>query len=315
MDKLLIVGADSMLGANLALAFEDRFDCTGLAKKLPEVAGCRETHVGDLLDSAVVERLVAAEHPNWVIYLGPTSHCSWDAATDERPASITHLIQRLAALTDECGAALTLLSSDAVFTGPRLFHEEPSRATAETPFAREVRAVENAVAGSPQALVVRTHAYGWRAHNDSSNLVDALVEQLVAGRLAAMDGVRYATPILATDLAELLAVAYEKELRGLYHITGAERTNLARFVGELSGALDLRLTSPAAESESSFVELPLSRPVSETSLNTRRARRDLGLPMPLLREGLERLAAQHDNGFRARLRGEPAPSSKRAHAA
>jgi len=314
MDKLLLVGADSMLGANLALALEDRFDCTGLAKKLPDFAGCRQTIVGDALDTALVESLVADEHPDWVIYISPTSHSSWEAAADERPASTTHVAQRLAATTAECGAALTVVSSDAVFTGPRLFHEETSRAPADTPFAREVRAVEDALAGSTHALVVRTHAYGWSANNDTTSLAETLAEQLAAGRPVAIDGVRYATPILATDLAELLAVAYEKELRGLYHITGAERTNLARFVGELRGALDLRLTAPA-ECENFETAMPLNRPIAETSLNTRRARRDLGLPMPLLREGLERLAAQHENGFRARLRGESSPHSKRTRAA
>jgi dTDP-4-dehydrorhamnose reductase len=318
MDKLLLVGADSMLGANLALALLDRFDCTGLSNKLSEVAGCRRTVVGDALDSALVESLVAAEHPNWVIYVGSISRSSWDAVADQRPASTAHtaqqLVQRLAEITADCGAALTVLSSDTVFTGPRLFHEEPSRPTADTPFAREVRAVENAVAPSKHALVVRTHAYGWSATNDAPCLVETLAEQLATGQPATIDGLRYATPILATDLADLLAIAYENELRGLYHITGAERTNLARFTSELSGALDLRLPAPA-ECENTASAMPNNRPVTETSLNTRRARRDLGLPMPLLREGLERLAAQHDNGFLARLRGEPAPSSKRAHAA
>ena len=313
MDKLLLVGADSMLGANLALALEDRFDCTGLARKRPTVAGCRQTIVGDGLDAKLVESLVADEHPDWVIYIGPTSHSSWQADDDERPASAIHVAQRLAATTAVSGAAFTLVSSDAVFTGPRLFHEEPSRATADTPFAREVRAVEDALAGT-RALVVRTHAYGWSATDDTPSLAETLAEQLAAGRPIASDGVRYATPILATDLAELLAVAYEKELRGLYHITGAERSNLARFVSELSGALDLRLTAPT-ESEYPATAMPLNRPAVETSLNTRRARRDLGLPMPLLREGLERLAAQYENGFRARLRGEPMPHSKRARAA
>ena len=51
---------------------------------------------------------------------------------------------------------------------------------------------------------------------------------------------------VATDLAELLAVAYEKELRGLYHITGAERTNLARYIGELSGVPQQRTFGPVA---------------------------------------------------------------------
>lgn len=318
MDKLLLLGADSLLGANLALALLDRFDCTGYANKLPEVAGCRQTIVGDALDSALIESLVSAEHPDWVIYVGPTSQSSWDAIADQRPASTVRtaqqLVQRLTEITADCGAALTLVSSDVVFTGPRLFHEETSRPTAETHFAREVRAVENAVTTSKHALVVRTHAYGWSATDDAPSLAETLAEQMATGHPAAIDGVRYATPILATDLAELLAIAYEKELRGLYHITGAERTNLARFTSELSGALDLRFTAPG-ECENSASAMPNNRPITETSLNTRRARRDLGLPMPLLREGLERLAAQHDNGFRARLRGEPAPSSKRAHAA
>jgi dTDP-4-dehydrorhamnose reductase len=314
MSKLLLVGADSMLGANLALALEDRFDCTGLATKRPAVAGCRRTIVGDVLDTTLMESLVAEDRPDWVVFIGPTSHSSWDTAADERPASTAHFAQRWAAITAECGAALTVVSSDAVFRGPRLFHEESARATAETPFAREACAVEDALAESKHALIVRTHAYGWSANDQGGGFTEKLAEQLAARRPAIGDGVRYATPILATDLAELLAVAYEKQLRGLYHITGAERTNLARFVGELDGALDLH-SSVATESENNASTISLNRPVAETSLNTRRARRDLEMPMPLLREGLERLAAQYENGFRARLRGEPAPQSKRAHAA
>src|SRR5262249_37063394 len=114
----------------------------------------------------------------------------------------------------------------------------------------------------------------------------------------AVDGVRYATPILATDLAELLEKAFELNLHGLYHITGAERTNAHRFVNELAAALGLdgmRLTTapPGAQA---------SADACETSLNTRQARRDLAHAMPLLREGLERFAAQAVNGYVDRLR-------------
>jgi dTDP-4-dehydrorhamnose reductase len=300
MDKLLLLGADSMLGANLALALEDRFDGTGVSCQLPHVAGCRQTVVGDPLDAAFVARLVAEEQPDWIVYSGPTSHSSWEARADEQPPSAIEVVRQLVAATAESGAALSIISSDAVFAGPRLFHEEQSRATADTPYAHAALALEESLAGT-HALVVRTHAYGWSPSEEAPGPIDTLVDKLSASSGASGDGLCYATPILATDLAELLAAAYEKDLHGLYHITGAERTNQSRFVSELAAALDLPQPLAAAGSVATVAPL-VDRPVAETSLNTRRARRDLGLPMPLLREGLERLAAQRDNGFRARDR-------------
>jgi hypothetical protein len=46
--------------------------------------------------------------------------------------------------------------------------------------------------------------------------------------------------------------------------------------------------------------------VDETSLNTYRARRELEVPLPLLREGLARFVEQATNGFRDRLAGQAA---------
>ncbi|MGD9648916.1 MAG: sugar nucleotide-binding protein [Pirellulales bacterium] len=313
MDKLLLVGADSMLGANLALAFEERFDTVGVACHLPSVSGCRQTIVADPLDPGVVARVFADQRPNWVILCGPTSRSSWEAGADEQPANAIPVAKQLVAATAEQGAALAIISSDAVFAGPRLFHEEMSRSTADTPYARSGRALEDALAGTP-ALVVRTHAYGWAPCDHTPSYIESLVDRLTATPATAGDGVRYATPILATDLADLLATARAKQLRGLYHITGAERTNQNRFASELAGVLDL-IHRPTADPGTDATTSVASRPLAETSLNTRRARRALGLPMPLLREGLERLAAQRDNGYRARMRGEPAPHSQRVRAA
>lgn len=311
MDKLLLLGADSMLGANLALALEDRFDATGVSRQLAQVAGCRQTVVGDPLDAALISRLVAEEQPDWIICVGPTSRSSWEACADEQPANAPAVMQQLVAATAESGAALAIISSDAVFAGPRLFHEEQSRATADTAYARAALELEASLAGT-HALVVRTHAYGWGPSPEHPSYIDAMVALLEAAAASPGDGLHYATPILATDLARLLAAAYEKDLHGLYHITGAERANQARFASELAAALDLQ---PPATATIAIMAHAADRPIGETSLNTRRARRDLGLPMPLLREGLERLAAQRDNGFRARLRGAPEPHVRRTRAA
>jgi dTDP-4-dehydrorhamnose reductase len=167
--------------------------------------------------------------------------------------------------------------------------------------------VESALAACG-TLVVRTHAYGWSAANEGSFL-DSMWRRLAAQEQPSCDGRHYVTPILASDLAPLLARAYELKLHGLYHITGAERTNRIRFANELAaaGGYEGDYRSPMPQSEMN------TGPALETSLNTRRARRDLELTMPLLREGLERLMAQRVSGYLDRL--QPSKKAAASHAA
>src|SRR5690606_3468538 len=98
--------------------------------------------------------------PQCVIHCGALSASSWDEAPDAgRAGRGILLVGHPAELSAAWGAALTILSSDSVFSGPRMFHDEAST-TSEAPLASLVRALERA-AEERDALVVRTHAYGW----------------------------------------------------------------------------------------------------------------------------------------------------------
>jgi dTDP-4-dehydrorhamnose reductase len=111
---------------------------------------------------------------------------------------------------------------------------------------------------------------------------------------------RFATPILATDLADLAFLALRKRLSGVWHVAGAERVSQYRFAQELAAALGMRDCPIAAGEE------PPDPPseTAETSLDSRRASRALGRSMPALREGLTRFVEQATSGFRNRLRGQ-----------
>ncbi|MBL9123569.1 MAG: sugar nucleotide-binding protein [Planctomycetaceae bacterium] len=307
MDKLFIVGIDTMLGANLAVSCREQFEVHGATCAAGHApAGFSVTAVGDA-SAARTKALLAEVRPNWVILAGQLARSSWeDSAAAILWQQEVALASAFGAAAREAGVATCLLSTDAVFAGPRLFHEENARATAATAAAVAARESEIALVASC-ALVVRTHAYGWRPNG--GGLIDTLWDQLPALDRPAGEGRHYATPILASDLAPLLMRAYERKLRGLYHITGAERTNRIRFANELASAAgyDALDRSPLLQSEVQ------STVAVETSLNTRRARRDLELPMPLLREGLERLVAQRVNGYLDRL--QPARSKKTSQAA
>ena len=63
----------------------------------------------------------------------------------------------------EAGCRLTLISSDAIFTGPWMFHAENSHSLCTSTEASLLKQIEQHAADkSADALIVRTHAIGWQ---------------------------------------------------------------------------------------------------------------------------------------------------------
>jgi len=299
VERILITGVDFALGANLALELADRAEVMGLyAGQAVECPGIG-TAAWDGSDLAAIANLCGEWQPQWIVHCGPLSVASWDPA--DRAVEVNREPQvaaELAEIAHESGARLTVISSDVVFAGPRMFHEETFAANSTAPRAVLTRNMERALEASG-ALVVRTHAFGWSPVAAHAGFAEQAVQALADGSAPAADGLRYATPILASDLADLLWRAYELRLSGLYHIAGAERTSIYRFVSELAVALSFErpsVTQSQAGSEIAWHE--------ETSLNSRRARRALERATPLLSEGLRRFAEQSENGWRDRWRSD-----------
>lgn len=300
MDRLLITGVDGVVGANLAAVLAERCQVLGICHRQNLSIENAQTVCAESHDHANLAQLVSEFGPQWMIHCGLFSAGSWDlpqtfdAAICQREA---RTVKRLAELSAAAGSHLTVISTDAIFAGPWMFHDEAS-ATAISARAAQVKAVESALDGA-EALLLRTHAYGWSPFKDQSQLAERLWRSISTGTELAADGRRYATPILATDLAELIERAYSVKLQGLYHITGAERTSAHRFALQMANAFGL--PSPRIMPVS-CLEPTTPDAHEETSLNSRRARRALEMSMPLLYEGLSRFAQQAENGWRDRWR-------------
>lgn len=298
----MVTGVDGLVGGNVALALAGQCDVIGVSGRATGPEGCRIVHC-DPGDSLELAGLVAAEAPRWLVHCGPLSQSAWDLADAELPDAEyeAYLAAQLAAVAKTVGTHLAVVVSDVVFAGPRMFHTETSMPGAAGPIAAAARAVERALADT-DALVVRTHAYGWSPLGaDSDDLSPHFAERawqlLSQSECCEADAHRHATPILATDLAVLLHQALQTEMCGLLHIGGAERTSPFRFAAELA---------LAGNFAGRLVRLPTAPPperprVEETSLNTHRVRRELATSLPLLRDGLFRFVAQAAHEHRARL--------------
>lgn len=313
LERLLIIGAQGVVGANLAIALAGRFEVLALVDSPdPTLDGCRAERWNPADSEGLVAR-ICRESPHWVIYCGPLAHGSWDVPSEHLDVSAEgRLWKRLAETSDRLGHRLTVISTDAVFAGPRMFRDERTPPDACTDFAKAAQHAEKSVKSS-RTLVVRTHAYGWSPMDFQAGFAERAWQRLCEGADGRFDVDRHATPILATDLAELLLSAYTLHLEGLYHVTGAERASAYRFIRELATAFGLRNSPASTDDERS--RQPACDHLDETSLNTRKARRALKSPMPMLHEGLGRFAEQAVNGFRDRLKSSTGASVAREAAA
>jgi dTDP-4-dehydrorhamnose reductase len=163
----------------------------------------------------------------------------------------------------------------------------------------------------PDSLVVRTNAFGWSPLGDSDPQpwLEGLINRLQLGQRPRLDCLRHASPILATDLALVLTKAWRCGLTGPYHIAGAERVNPLQFARRLAHQFALPFVADSeAEALTDRVQ-GFGR--GETSLQTRKVRRALGIGLPLVSEGIQRLYEQHLGGHRDRLRGRTATTEAR----
>lgn len=307
METLLVAGIETIVGANLAARMADQYQVIGLSfGRAVQIAGC-ETSVcpSEELDS--VRHSLASVRPTRLVYCGPAAQSSWQPAHTRRSIDrVARNARHWASGACEFGCALTYISSDAVLTGPWMFHTEQSDSFCTSAEATSLRNAEQEVARlCPDALIVRTNAFGWSPGAEGEGWIEELLQSLERQSADPADGIRHAAPILATELARTLQLAHRERLTGLYHIAGAERVSPARFLARL--AEQFHLPVPQPRMTASLAERATGFGCGETSLHTRRIRRALGTAMPLLADGLAGLYEQHLDGYRARLHESRTP--------
>ena len=305
MDKILVAGINTVVGANLAEALSSQHSVVGVSfdGKI-DLPNCRVESETPRKPAAVLEYLQRVQ-PNRIVLCGAGAESSWNESRRPQASDVTQAKMWIDA-AHEAGCRLTLISSDAIFTGPWMFHAENSHSLCTSTEASLLKQIEeHAAEKSADTLIVRTHAIGWHPGSNHGWL-ETLLTELERGTIGSVDFARHGTPMLATDLADILDKSWESGLVGLHHIGGAERISPRKFALRLAG--HFRLATPASPIAGSLADRTSGFGCGETSLQTRKIRRALGIPVPLLDESLDRLYQQHLNGYRAQLSGQVAAS-------
>ncbi len=293
MDSLLVAGVESMVGANFAVQLSEHFSISTCGWRTGRsIAGCQ------VLDSELTPtECLTVTKAQRLILCGSGAHSGWYDSFRPKAEDVLIAESWLRA-AKKADIAVTLISSDAVFTGPWMFHAENSSSLCASPEAKILRQIEQ-LAGEilPEALVLRTHAFGW-----SDPWLEDVISALTAGRESRMDCVRHASPILVNDLIDVTLRCWDAGLAGIYHVAGAERCNPVSFIQKLAAEFGYKI--PRCKPSQSLTNCTNGYGCSETSLQTRKVRRALHIAVPFLKDGLNRLRRLSLNGFRDLLHNE-----------
>jgi dTDP-4-dehydrorhamnose reductase len=294
--KLLVTGASGLLGLNLALEAMKTHEVIGLHRGRLTNAPF-ELIKADLLEPGVVDMVLTAAKPDWVI------HCAALADLDACEAD-PELARRLNAegpkeLAATCAkrdVRLVHISTDAVFDGNKEgFYSELDEPKPLSVYARtKLEGERGVLAAHRRSIVARVNFYGWSLSGKRS-LAEFFLNNLMNGK--SMSGYTDIVfcPTLVNDLARMLLQMLERKLSGLYHVVGPQAMSKYQFGVELARRFGLRESeiSPKSILSSSL----LARRSNNLSLSTHKLSTDLGVTLPAFSTGLEEFYTQYQQGF------------------
>ena len=273
MTNILIAGVDSLVGSSLAKHLATQADVSGLwfedrtfVDRCPSVVVSAES---------IADKVPAADV---AVFCGGASRSSWDDQFGSFSAE-RNWLKSLIAAASKSDARFVYVSSDAVFTGPWVFHGDETSSeitnTATDKTAAAIVRFESQVAELSNSMIVRTNVLDWAPNSFLGERLDALIS---AGRLV-LDARTYSTPIFEQHFTPLLAECLNRDVTGYINIAGAERTSPFAFLTQLSNNME----SATAELKPNA----MVKGTNERSLRCSRLRQELNLQAPMLKHMIE----------------------------
>lgn len=272
MVRTLIVGIDTVTGHSLAQHLAPQSEVSGLWFENPEfVDGCHTCRIdSDALAKQVSEADV-------IVFCGGAARSSWDEDFGDF-SSEKQWLQRCIAAMEQDGQRLIFVSSDAVYSGPWMFHDDDSQSLANNKVARQLIKFETTVSAVKDSLIIRTNVLGSAA----DSFLDETAEAIRSHVPIRLDASTFATPIASTDFAYAVESCINCGASGSLNVGGAERITPYHFAMALANALSLQ------------TDLISSRKLNPTpverSMRCDRLRNEGRQTTPLLRSTLEYLA-------------------------
>lgn len=296
MEKLFVTGVSGLLGSNIAFMASHNFEVYGSYNTNPvNIAGCKCFKL-DLTGSAKVSEAIDAIKPDLIIHCAANTNVDY-CEKNHSEAWNQNVIgtENIAFAADKNESFLIYISTDSVFDGLRGCYSEDDIPNPVNYYALTKLEGERILQESNlEYLIARTNIYGWNFINKNS-FAEWIIHSLQACNETTLFYDVFFSPILINNLIEFLFDLYDKDVRGVYHISGSERCSKLHF-GEMIAEifrLDSRYIQPIRVDEKNLFA-PRPR---DTSLNISKVSKLSDLKLLNVYEGLLEMKKLMDNGY------------------
>ncbi len=299
--RILVTGASGLLGLNLCLEKWKTHSIIGVDRGKLHHTPFELIH-SDLTQPGVTSHLINTLHPDAIIHTAANANVD---ACEMDPKGTQHLNADLPGeLAEACAkhsVRLVHISTDAVFDGTqdRIYTENdspnPLGGYARTKLEGEI----NVLTANPQAVVARVNFFGWSLSGTRS-LAEFFFNQLSAGEQCNGFTDVFFCPMFIGDLTEVLFQMLDKNLSGLYHVTGSEALSKFDFGQRIARqfGFDLNLVIPKSVEESGLK----ARRSHNLRLSIHKLSTAIGTEIPGVSTGIQQFYTQAKQGYPQKMR-------------
>ena len=299
--KLLIPGASGLLGLNLAMEAMSEHEVIGVDRGKLKSAPFQVFNT-NILNRAAINSILDSAKPDWLINCAALANLE---ECEESPELATILnVDLPAQLANACaerGIRFMHISTDAVFDGEKddAYTEDDIPNPLGVYSQTKLEGEQATFSENADALVARVNMFGWSLSNRRS-LGEFFVNNLSEGKnVNGFTDVIFC-PMLVNVTARLLLEMLARNLRGLYHVVGAQAMNKYQFGVETARTFGLResLISPKSV-EGSGLTVKRSH---NLWLSTHKLSTDVGHEIPTFSTGLAEFYTQFQQGYPQKIR-------------
>jgi len=286
MEKLVITGASGLLGSKMVELAKEYYEVVPLHHTKPLHSNSLRL---DMTQRKWVSDFFSKLKPNIVIHAA--SETNVDKCETQREQAWKINVEGTRNIAVSCSKAntkLVYISTDYVFDGEKGDYKEQDEPNPVNYYGVTKLEGENQVAQHCENhLILRTSVlYGW--HPWKQNFVTWTINRLKQNKETTVVRDHYNTPTLADNLAEITIEAVQKDLQGLYHASGSERTSRYEFARQIAKTfnLDQSLIKPIKLSQ---LTAWIAKRPKDSSLNIESIQRQLKTKLLNIHEGLNRM--------------------------
>ncbi len=292
--KLLVIGASGLLGSKLFVNAASKYNVSGSYN--PEVDGKSSWRLEpmDIGSKDGVEKLFEKVRPEVAILCAAMTNVD---ACETKPLIANRVNatgpELVARSCKKMNVRLVHVSTDYVFDGrkTRKYTEEDVPKPISVYGSSKLSGERAVLSTLPDAVVARPAVlYGWNPLEDKDNFATWVLKKLKKNEKVTMFEDQRISPTFADDLAKTLLELAERDVRGIWHVSGPDcldRPTCGRMIARAFD-LDDKLVVPVP---SSSVSLPAKRP-KYSCLDVGKVEKLLGRKALSFEEGLSAMKKQ-----------------------